>query len=219
MKCKIGTLVLTVASFLLNSCVPWTIRPIDAEKEQSSGSAASSPAAYVDAIWRSKLIPMVTGNEATDARLLLDALAASPENAKARYGHQQANGPVYFIVKGEGVITAVDLHSHSGVALVDIPPFDQRPDVSIQLGPILRGTSLRDATGLVQFSDFVNQLQFADVGNELNDRVLKTVLAPLDKMKLKGSTVSFAGTVAMGTNPDVPLSELVPVKLVVEGSH
>jgi len=213
------TLALAALPLLLSSCVPWTIRPIDAEKDQSPAGVASNPVNYVDSIWASKLVPAVTGNEAVDVRVLLDALAASPENAKARYGHRQANGPVYFVVKGEGVITAVDVHSHSGLALVDVPPFDRRPDLSIQLGPVLRGTSLRDATGLVQFSDFVNQLQFADVGNELNDRVLKTVLAPLDKAKLKGSRVSFAGTVAMSDTGDLLLSELVPVKLVVEASR
>jgi predicted lipoprotein len=108
------------------------------------------------------------------------------------------------------------MRSRAGLALVDVPPFDQKPDISIQIGPVLRGTSLRDATGLVHFTDFLNQLQFADVGNELNDRVLKTVLAPLDIPKLKGRTVSFAGTLAAEAKAEPPLRELVPVKLTPE---
>ena len=68
-----------------------------------------------------------------------------------RYGHREANGPVYFIVKGDGVVTDLDTRSRSGLALVDVAPFDQRPDLSIQIGPVLRGTSLRDATGVVPF--------------------------------------------------------------------
>jgi predicted lipoprotein len=88
--------------------------------------------------------------------------------------------------------------------------------VSIQIGPVLRGTSLRDATGVVRFTDFVNQLQFADAGNELNERVLKTVLASLDRSKLKGRVVSFAGTLVAEQNVEPPLRELVPVKLSVE---
>jgi predicted lipoprotein len=75
---------------------------------------------------------------------------------------------------------------------------------------------LRDATGIVRFTDFVNQLQFADVGNELNERVLKTVLAPLDKAWLKRRMVTFAGTLAAESNAQPPLRELVPVKLLVE---
>jgi predicted lipoprotein len=191
------------------------VRPI-AEKDASAETTAiANPAAYVESIWESKLAPAVM-NSAVDARTLLDALAKSPEDARTRYGRRAANGPVYFLVKGAGRVLGVDTRSRAGVALIDVAPFDQKPDVSIQIGPVLRGTSLRDATGLVHFTDFVNQLQFADVGNELNGRVLKTVLAPLDSATLNGRTVSFAGTLAAEERAEPPLRELVPVKLTVE---
>src|SRR5262249_51122701 len=120
------------------SCVPWTVRPIDEEKEPPAGAnTVTSPAAYVDSIWASKLLPAVL-NSAVDARTLLDALAKSPDDARTRYGHQEANGPVYFVVKGEGVVTAVDQRSKVGLALIDVAPFDHKPDVSIQIGPVLR---------------------------------------------------------------------------------
>jgi predicted lipoprotein len=209
----VATLALLVG---LASCVPWTVRPIGSEKEPASGSAAAkTPAADVDSIWTSRLLPTVTSS-AVDARVLLDALAASRSDAQARYGRREANGPCYFVVKGEGVVSAVDTRSRVGLALVDIAPFDKRPDVSIQIGPVIRGTSLRDATGIVRFTDFANQLQFADAGNELNSRVLKTVLAPLDKEKLKGRRVSFAGALISEEDADPPLRELVPVALAVE---
>ena len=209
------TLTIMALSLGLVSCVPWTVRPIGGEKDAPAGPASVSAAAYVDSIWAAKLVPAVL-NAAVDARTLLDELAASPEDAQARYGHREANGPVYFIVKGEGVVTGVDTRSRGGLALVDVVPFDRRPDLSIQIGPVLRGASLRDATGIVRFTDFVNQLQFADVGNELNDRVLKTVLAPLEKAALKGRLVTFAGTLAAESKAEPPLRELTPVKLVVE---
>ena len=200
----------------LSSCVPWTVRPIDAEKESASGPAAASPVEYVDTIWTARLVPAVqTGG--VEARALLDALAASPEEAARRYGHHEANGPVYYLVKGQGMVTEVDTRSRMGLALVDIAPYDGRPDISIQIGPVLRGTALRDSTGIVRFSDFVNQLQFADVGNELNGRVLKTVLAPLDVAKLKGRLVAFAGALAAPEGKLEPaLRELVPVRLAIE---
>ena len=63
----------------------------------------------------------------------------------------------------------------------------------------------------------MNQLQFADAGNELNGRVLKTVLAPLDAPKLKGRVVAFAGALAAPEGKaEPPLRELVPVQLTVE---
>ena len=208
-------LTMLAFSLALGSCVPWTVRPLDEGNETTAGPAAASPAAYVDAIWTTRLVPAIM-HSAVDARTLLDALGAGPGEAQARYGRRETNGPVYFIVKGEGVVTGVDTRSRTGLLLIDVPPLDRRPDLSVQIGPVLRGTSLRDATGIVRFTDFVNQLQFADVGNELNDRVLKTVLAPLDRGKLTGRTVVFAGTLAAEANVEPPLRELVPVKLALE---
>jgi predicted lipoprotein len=147
-----------------------------------------------------------------DARTLLDALAKSPADALTRYGHREANGPTYFLVTGDGVATKVDTQSRVGLALIDVAPYDGKPDLSIQIGPVLRGASLRDATGVIRFTDFVNQLQFADVANELNDRVLKTVLSGVDPATLEGKKVSFAGTAAA----DSTIRELTPVRLTVE---
>src|SRR5262249_9781919 len=130
-----------------------------------------------------------------------------------------ANGPVYLAVKGEGRVIGIDTRSKVGLALVDVAPFDGKPDVTIQIGPVLRGSSLRDATGLVRFTDFVNQLQFADVANELNNRVLKTVLLPTPDATLAGKNVSFAGTAGGEMNSSPPVRELAPVRLTVEESR
>ena len=204
-------------AFSLSSCVPWTVVPIgQQEKDTASGPAVASPAQYVDSIWSTRLVPAIL-NGAVEARVLLDAVAASPADAAQRYGHRQANGRAYFLVKGRGTVTAVDTRSRVGLALVDVAPYDGRPDISIQIGPVLRGTALRDATGIVRFTDFVNQLQFADAGNELNGRALKTVLAPLDAATLKGRGVAFAGALAAPEGKAEPLLlELVPVRLTVE---
>src|SRR5215471_18490610 len=107
------------------SCVPWTVRPIDSGQQVDTGSAITlAPAAYVDSIWTGKLVPAMM-NSAVDARVLLNALAASPADAQTRYGHREPNGPCYFIVKGDGIVTSIDTHSRVGLALVDIAPFDK----------------------------------------------------------------------------------------------
>ena len=81
---------------------------------------------------------------------------------------------------------------------------------------MIRGTSVRDSTGIVHYNDFLNQLQFADVGNQLNNRVLTTVLKSLDIAALEGRTISFAGTAsALGTAQPV-IRDLVAIRLSVE---
>jgi predicted lipoprotein len=199
------------------SCVPWTVRPLDERSDaQQNDPAALNPVAYIDSVWSAKLLPAII-SDAVESRTLLDALAASPAAATAKYGHRDGVGPVYFIVKGQGRVLSVDTRSRSRSILVDLPPFDQKPEVWIQAGPILRGTSLRDATGLIHYNDFLNQLQYADAGNEMNDRVLKTVLALLDVPSLKGRVLAFTGTAAALDSEGATIRGLVPIRLTVEG--
>jgi len=194
------TVVMILLCGGLASCVPWTVRPIEQETK-----APQTAAAYIDSIWASKLVPAVT-NSAIDARVLLD-------------GGANHAGSCCFIVKGTGTVLAVDSGSRVGLAMVDIAPFDRKPDLSIQIGPVLRGNALRDATGIVRFTDFVNQLQFADAGNEINDRVLKTVLAPVAKSIVSGSTIRFIGALEAREKTSPALAELVPVQLTVEAAR
>ena len=205
-------------SCALYSCVPWTVRPIDSGEDVSKTAATLSPAAYVNSLWSVQFLTTIESS-AVDARTFLDAYAKSPADALARWGRHDANGPVYLTVKGEGRVIGIDTRSKVGLALLDVAPFDGKPDVTIQIGPVLRGTSLRDATGLVRFTDFVNQLQFADVANELNDRVLKTVLSPIPLATLPGKSVAFAGTAVGELNSAPPVCELAPVRLMIQESR
>lgn len=196
----------------LSSCVPWTTRPI---QPAESTPSTTSPAAFVESIWTPKLLPSII-NSAVDARELLNTIAASPVEAINRYGRRDSGGPSYFIVKGKGQVIALDTRSRVGFALVDIAPYDRKPDLSIQIGPVLRGTSLRDATGVIRFGDFLNQLQFADSSREINSRVLKSVLDPIDKTTLKGRVISFTGALPALEKSEPALAELAPVQLALE---
>ena len=205
-----------VSSFVfLTACVPWTVRPLDEKKGESTSQQTIGPAAYVDSIWDAKLVPVIL-TQAVDARTLIDTWAASPERARGQFGHHDGSGPTYFIVKGAGRVVSVDTHTKSRLILIDVAPYDGRPDVAIQAGPVLRGTSLRDAPGIVRFTDFVNQLQFADVGNEINNRVLKDVIGPIDLAALAGKTVSFAGTASVMESSAPQIQDLVAVRLTVD---
>jgi predicted lipoprotein len=173
------------------------VRPLGTDNAAAQNNAVN-PAAYVESMWASKLLPAMTA-AAADA---------------AGSGVKAPRGASYWVVKGEGRVLSVNTESRVGLALVDVAPFDGRPDVSIEIGPVLRGTGLRDVTGLVHFSDFVNQLQFADVANELNDRVLKSVLPPVNIGGLKGRTISFEG-VAPAPEGTPRIHDLVPVRLAI----
>src|SRR5690242_1158798 len=155
----------------LGGCKPWTIVPIS--RASDAQASPQNPAAFVDSIWSAKLVPAIVGS-AIDAPTLLEAMAASIGDAERKYGRNVNGDGWYFNVKGEGTVLAVDTSSRNGLIELGVLPHARRPDVSIQIGPVFRGSALRDSTGLITFSSFVNQLQFRSeerrVGKECRSR-------------------------------------------------
>jgi predicted lipoprotein len=196
----------------LASCVPWTIRPIEGASGAQGGVVPGKPGfnaqAYVDSIWTSQVLT-TTQEKAADLPAVLAALKADPEAAKKKYGHHEGQRPYNFLVKGEAKVLAVDTASRSGSLKIDLAPADGQADAVIQIGPVIKGTALRDALPFIQFNQFTNQLEYADVSNQLNDRVVNDVARKVDAASLQGKTIDFQGAFALGPK-DVLIT---PVKL------
>ena len=58
--------------------------------------------------------------------------------------------------------------------------------VSLQVGPAINGTAIRDAAGFINFNQFVNQVDFADAATALNSEVKAKVLKGIDPRRSKG---------------------------------
>ena len=114
-----------------------------------------------------------------------------------------------------GIVTEIDRRSRVGVAYLQTPGGSSER-VAVQVGPVLRGTALRDAVSFLRFTDFANQSDFAAVSNALNDRVLRDVLGPLDVASLPGRTVTVTGAASFaGGGYDRPV-DLVPIVVRIE---
>lgn len=178
----------------LAACKIATVRPL-----ASTGSAAAGAfdaTAYVGSIWNSRVVPTVE-REATEYAQLLPSLKADPEGTAQRLG-RGSRGRSYFLVKGEGTVVSVDRRSRNGLLGLDVSPGDGQADLWLQIGPVVQGMALRDAVGFISFDQFVNQLDYADVGNALNQRVLDSVVKGLDSESVQGSVLSFSGALSPG---------------------
>lgn len=217
-RALLGTGLLGVMLIVsLTGCTLWTVRSLHPAAGATGGQVIEpgkpgfSAAAYVDSIWASKVLPTVQ-TQATDLSTLLAALKADPEGAKQKYGHHEGQRPYNFLVKGEGKVLTVDTTSRSGTSKIDLLPEDGQPDATIQVGPVLRGTSLRDALPFIQFNQFTNQLEYADVSNQLNDRVIKETIGNLNVSGLQGKTVAFQGAFTLSDRGEVLIT---PVQLQI----
>src|SRR5260370_40991939 len=98
----------------------------------------------------------------------------------------------------------------AGTASIEIPELGEK--VGLQIGPVVRETALRDATGGVSFNQFTNQLDYADVSKEMNARALKAAFASVDPNSIAGKTLTFFGAFTFDPHSKSPIL-ITPVKI------
>jgi predicted lipoprotein len=193
-----------------SACKIATIRRLnEGDNGKINGVQTFNAAGYVDSIWNANLKPSLS--QAVEVSELLKELDTNAEGVKARYGHREGGRPYYVVIKGSGRIMAADTSSHTGTATVAIAS-NENKQIAIQIGPVLRGTAIRDALPFISADRFANQIHFAEVANELNARVERNVLAPIDRSSLKGRLIVFTGMVGIDGNQP-PL--VTPVQLTM----
>jgi predicted lipoprotein len=195
---------LALAFLAAAGCRIATVRPLD--ETAAPADAAARPfdaAAFVDSIWDSEVQRALAG-----ARGLEEVVAEAARGAGADAGRPQR-----VVVRGRGRVAAVDTRSRSSTATIAL---DGKPPATVvlQVGPVLTGTAIRDALPALGFERFVNQIQHAEGGHELNARVERDVLHELDRATLAGRFVRFAGMAVLEAGR--PLT-VTPVTLEVEG--
>lgn len=211
---KLPALVAVAALLALSGCTVVS----DKELAADTGTSADhfDAKAYVAGIWDSKVVPTVTAH-AVALDKLLPAIAADPDAAGKAYGHHGGSGDPYsYAVSGAGKVVSVDTKSRRGLVTLKLQGAAAPHQVILQIGPVVFGSALRDSLPFIQFGDFVNQIQFAQVSRALNDRAVHQVRQGLDPDQLIGKTVSFAGGTTI-RSADGPIT-VTPMTLKVEGS-
>ena len=72
---------------------------------------------------------------------------------------------------------------------------DGTGDVTVQLGPVIRGSALRDVAPFYDYDDFRDQIEFAKLSRAINDAIAGMIVVP--EGDLVGKTVSFLGVVPL----------------------
>ncbi|MBX2813433.1 MAG: DUF2291 domain-containing protein [Myxococcales bacterium] len=160
---------------------------------------------YVEEFWQVRLLGAV--EQAIDIVELKTALQEDSAATVERLGHRLGLGSLtaYFLVRGLGVVTSVE-DGIVGIALQD----GGRSEVVIDTGPVF-GNAIREASGLLNISEFANGQDFNALSSELNRRVEEMVLPRLANIGV-GRTVRFAGAVELPDISEVPVAlRLVPV--------
>jgi predicted lipoprotein len=172
---------------------------------------------YVSSIWDQKALPFFHDKSHPIGEVLA-AIAKDKEAAGKAMGHQANPGgtPWTFAVSGKGTVKALSSGSKHALMTVSVGDGGQAAEVTLQVGPVVFGTAIRDALPFIAFGDFVNQIQYAEVSRALNDRAVAAVSKSLSPMPQVGQTVIFDG--AMIDPAAAGGITVTPVEIQVEGA-
>ncbi len=180
----------------------------DAGEATEAEKAAFNPERFGEENFESKVLPALE-DKAVPLKQLVPELRKDPDAAGEQYGHREGTSPYNFAVTAEGVAGKAE----NGLLPVKVEGL-KGTRVSVQIGPALNGTAIRDASGLVSFDQFVNQVEYADAATALNQQVKQKVLADVQPGQLAGKRVSFLGAF---TYLDASVVTVTPVRLEVAG--
>ncbi|MEZ3498738.1 DUF2291 family protein [Pantoea sp. KPR_PJ] len=144
--------------------------------------------------WQQQLVPQVE-HDAKPAAELLKAFQSAKDfdSACTALGYRsQAENPCIFSVSIRGEVTAVNTTSRNGRMTVKAASGD---NITVQIGPIIPGTALRDAFKGASYQDFNDQVLFGDYGRAINQQASDMMAAfkPKvgDKVQLSGVFTSW----------------------------
>ncbi|ADK79387.1 DUF2291 domain-containing protein [Sediminispirochaeta smaragdinae] len=217
--CSFVMLLIGIA-VLLSGCTIKKISELDEQQGDeystwTKSGKAFDPVAYVDSIWDTKLIPAFK-EESCDFETLLAALKKDPETATQEYGLMSKAGGmgVTFKITGSARVVSYDDSSRNGLLLLDTPPYEGTVDAKMQVGPVIRNTAIRDSVSFIRFTEVGNQLQFASLADELNARMKKEAVEPLDLSSIAGKEINYYG--AFKLEDDDSLDDVVITPVIIE---
>ena len=179
--------------------------------DHGAGPGADPIAELVETTFDAKLVPALT-EKAVDLATLRNAIKNDLDKAGQSQGVRVggAGGGWNFAVKGSATVVDENRASKAATADIDLDG-DGTADATLQLGPVVKGTALRDTTALYDFSTFRDQIEYAKLGRALNDKAVSKL--PSADVPLKGKKISFLGAVVIRSASEKPL--VVPVSIEV----
>ncbi|RGU89619.1 DUF2291 domain-containing protein [Clostridium sp. AF15-17LB] len=213
MKKRMIALALTLtlaASTLLTGCGIVKVVKIG-EEGKYTGDVEFNAGDDVEAIWEESALPEMNEN-AVDLKELLEGSNGDLATMADEYGKYSMgdSGELSYVVKGTGTVGEVNTQSQAGYMTVKLDGYNGTESVKIQIGPVYKGSAIRDSLSFIKFGDYKNQEQWAAVSQSINKVVAKDVVEPAKPDSLQGKTISFVGafTVSAGSS-DVLITPVV----------
>lgn len=190
------------------------IKTPTAEEAAEAASGGFNPERQATDLWTPKVVPYLTSKAGAYAEVAA-LIASDPDAAAAKYGHKEkeGNAPWTYAAKVSGIVIKAETTSRAGYLDTDIDG-DGKADVRVQIGPVIKGTAIRDSLDFVSFNQFKNQIQWAEFGKAFNAHLNAQLLQALPREGLDGRRIEAVGAFPVPAKGQLPL--LTPVALTLE---
>jgi predicted lipoprotein len=183
--CKYAVAAAIIAFLVYHSIYFENLEDVKEQQQRETFNAAE----YARDFWDNQLFSVL--DKAVDVKELIDLFNTNMNEAIRRYGKAPGVSRIYaYLIRGNGTILTI-----AGDFLeVSIREPQTNPDIKIMSGFYIPGNAVRDASGLIDVSEFTDTMKFNEISGEINKIVVKEVIRPfLDKKPKVGETIGFFG--------------------------
>jgi predicted lipoprotein len=148
-------------------------------------------------MWQSRILPHLE-KQAVDLAALAPKIRTNLQAAGEEHGYRAGGEgtPWSFSTRFSGRIVSANTDTRAATADVDITG-DGEADATIQLGPVIQGTALRDTMPFIVFTDFTDQIEFASFSRSLNTYAYEQTVAEFPREDLTGKDITVLGAFTM----------------------
>ena len=169
----------------------------------SQAGAQPNASGFAATFWSTQLLP--AADRAAEAAKVVEAIASDRTQVRERFGRTVGVSSSYFLfLRGSGRVVSAEADS-IGLSV----GVGNEADIVVPLEFVF-GNAVRDATGLLESSDYPNAQEFNDISAQLNQIVENRVLPEFQRVATVGKRVTFAGCVEVADEE----ADLKPLKLV-----
>jgi predicted lipoprotein len=182
------------------------IKKLDAKSVEAATNP--DPVEFAQKFWTTKFTPYL--DSAIELKNFVSMLKENPQLLFEKFSKTQGIGNLnYFIVKGEGVITAVN----EDEIMVNSKTTEAGITIKLNTG-IYFGNAIRDVTGMIKMGDFSNTMDYNMVSGALNKIVHTQIVLPLKSKAAKGTVIHFVGCAEIDKDQIITTGlQLLPVSI------
>lgn len=186
----------------------------EGEEAKLTGEVAFNPTQVATNFWKEKAQDYFNEN-AIDLLTLLNESNNDFTSVANKYGHYSMGdkGELSFIVKGTGTIDVVKNKLRAGYVSFKLDGYNGSTTFRLQIGPVFKGSAVRDSISLISYKDYKNQIEWAEVSKAFHELILKEIISTNDLANAVGKKVEFTGCFTVSRPSQL---NITPVSLVLK---